>query len=60
VGEMVLLSILGALLIGLLALVFLAEKFGKQHSPESLSKMTRWLFPLMFVLLLLQGLRYIL
>jgi cadmium resistance protein CadD (predicted permease) len=57
---MVLLSILGALLIGLLALVFLAEKFGKQHSPESLSKMTRWIFPLMFLLLLLQGLRYIL
>jgi cadmium resistance protein CadD (predicted permease) len=57
---MVLLGILAILLISLLALVFLAEKFGKQYSQESLSKMTRWIFPLMFLLLLLQGLRYIL
>jgi cadmium resistance protein CadD (predicted permease) len=57
---MVLLGILGMLLIGLFALVFLAEKFGKQYSQESLGKITRWIFPLMFLLLLLQGLRYIL
>jgi hypothetical protein len=57
---MVLLGILVVLLISLLGLVFLAEKFGKQYSQESLGKLTRWIFPLMFLLLLLQGLRYIL
>jgi len=57
---MVLLGILGVLFISLLGLVFLAEKFGKRYSQESLSKLTRWIFPLMLLLLLLQGLRYIL
>jgi peptidoglycan biosynthesis protein MviN/MurJ (putative lipid II flippase) len=57
---MVLLSILAVLFVSLFLLIFLAERFGKQESEASLSKITRWIFPLMLLLMLLQGLRYIL
>jgi peptidoglycan biosynthesis protein MviN/MurJ (putative lipid II flippase) len=57
---MALLSILGVLFISLFVLVFFSEKFGKQDSEASLSKITRWIFPLILLLMLLQGLRYIL
>lgn len=57
---MTLLTILIVLFISLFLLVFIAEKFGKNHSEASVSKLSRWIFPLLLLLLLLQGLRYIL
>lgn len=56
---MALFSILVVLLISLFVLVFLAEKFGGQESDASLSKITRWIFPLLLLLMLLQGLRFV-
>jgi len=56
---MALFSILVVLLISLFVLVFLAEKFGSQESDASLSKITRWIFPLLLLLMLLQGLRFV-
>lgn len=53
-------AVLAILFISLFVMVYLVEKFGKRYSPESLSKMTRWIFPLLLLLLILQGLRYIL
>ncbi|MGS2716759.1 hypothetical protein ACVBE9_01180 [Eionea flava] len=57
---MILITILIVLFVSLFLLVVLAEKFGKHHSEASVSKLSRWIFPLLLLLLLLQGLRYIL
>ena len=51
--------ILGALFLALVIIVPLVERFGKRHSDEELSKLTRYIFPLIGVLLVLQLLRYL-
>jgi hypothetical protein len=52
--------ILIVLLVSLLIIVPLVERFGKEYSPSDLKKLTKWFFPLLLVLMILQGLRYIL
>lgn len=55
-----LLIILGVLLIALVVIIPLVERFGKRYSQEEIHRLTRWFFPLLLLLMLLQGLRYIL
>jgi len=57
---MTLLIILAVLFVALIIVVPLIEKYGQKQSDESLHKLTRWIFPLLLLLLILQGLRYIL
>ncbi len=56
---MTLLLILAVLFVSLLVIVPLVEKYGKRQSDADLHKLTRWIFPLLLLLLILQGLRYI-
>ncbi len=51
---MKLLLVLGCLLVGLIVMVFLAERFGKSQSPDAMRSMGRWVLPLIALLLLLQ------
>ncbi len=53
-----LLIILGCLFLGLLILVPLAERFGKTQSPDTMRSMSRWVIPLVALLLILQILKY--
>lgn len=53
-----LLMILGALFLALVIIVPLVERFGKRHTPEELGKITRWIFPLIMFLMVLQAIRY--
>ncbi len=55
---MKLLLVLGCLFLGLIVMVFLAERLGKTQSPETMRSMGRWVMPLMAVLLLLQLIRH--
>ena len=52
--------ILGTLLIALVVIVPLVERFGQRSSEESIHKMTRWIFPLLLLLMVFQAIRYIL
>jgi len=51
-------TILGVLFLTLFILIPLIERFGRQYSPEELSKLSRWVLPLILVLMLLQAIRY--
>ncbi len=53
-----LLLILGTLFLALFLIVPLVERFGKKHSKQELHKITRWIMPLLMLLLILQALRY--
>lgn len=53
------LIILGVLFLALIVLIPLVERFGKKYSSEEVSKISRWIIPLMGLLLLIQGLRYL-
>lgn len=53
-----LLMILGVLFLALFIIIPLVERYGKRHSPEELGKLTRWIFPLIMVLMVLQAVRY--
>jgi len=53
-----LLTILLVLFIALIVVVPLVERFGKPHGNEELSKITRWILPLMMLLLILQAIRH--
>ena len=53
-----LLAILGVLFIALIIIVPLVERYGKRYSKEELGKLTRWIFPLLMLLMVLQTLRY--
>lgn len=54
-----LITILAVLFATLFVLVFLLERFGKTHSQEDLSKLQRIILPLIGLIFLLQGIRYI-
>ncbi|MCC2604459.1 hypothetical protein [Planctobacterium marinum] len=49
--------ILGLLFLALFVVVPLVEKHGKRHSPEELQKITRWIWPLVGIMLVLQLIR---
>ena len=53
-----LLTILLVLFIALVVVVPLVERFGKPHSNQEISKIARWVLPLMMLLLVLQALRH--
>lgn len=53
------LMILGVLFLALIVVIPLVERFGKKYSAEEVSKISRWVMPLMGLLLLIQGLRYL-
>lgn len=55
-----LLAILGVLFVALFILIPLVERFGKRYSSEDINKLTRWIFPLLLILMVLQALRYFL
>jgi hypothetical protein len=46
--------IIGVLFLALLIVVPLIEKYGKRHSPEELSKITKWIWPLVMIVLVAQ------
>lgn len=48
---MALITILGVLFLALFVVIPLVEKHGKKHSPEELSKLSRWIMPLMGLIL---------
>lgn len=54
-----LITILLVLFLSLFAVVALLERFGKPHSQEDMSKVQRFILPLIGLLFLLQGLRYL-
>lgn len=43
---------------GVALMVVLGERFAKPMEPEKLRKVTRWLWPLMVIAIVLQMLRY--
>jgi hypothetical protein len=55
-----LLIILGVLFVSLVIIIPLVERFAKRYSAEELSKLTRWILPLLLLLMILQALRYFL
>lgn len=54
---MTLITILGILFLALFIVVPLVEKHGKRRSPEELSKISRWAWPLIGMILLAQLIR---
>lgn len=54
----VLLMILGLLFATLFILIPLLEKHGRERSPEELQKISRWMTPLMIILLIAVAFRY--
>jgi len=50
--------ILGILFIALIAMVTLVERFGKKQSSEEVSRISRWVIPLMAAIMVLQLLAY--
>lgn len=55
-----LLAILAVLFLALVVIIPLVERYGKSYSGEDLSKLTRWIIPLILVLMVMQLLRYLL
>lgn len=55
---MVLLKILGILFLALIVIVPLLDRFGKRHSDEDVSKISRWILPLVMLLAVLQLVLY--
>ena len=53
-----LLTILLVLFVALVVIVPLVERFGKSYSNQEISKIARWVLPLMMLLLVLQALRH--
>ncbi len=53
-----LLTILGVLLLALVIIVPLVERFGRRHSDKELNSISRWVIPLLAVLMVAQALRY--
>lgn len=50
--------ILGILFIALFLMVTLLERFGKKQSDEEIRKISRWVMPLMALLMVLQLMAY--
>ncbi len=55
----VLIAILAILFILLFILIPLLEKYGKERSPEELQNITRWVIPLMIILIIATAIRYL-
>jgi len=53
-----LLTILGVLLLALAIIVPLVERFGRRHTDQELSSISRWVIPLLAVLMVAQAIRY--
>jgi len=51
---MVLLKILGILFLALIIIIPLVDRFGKKQSDEEVSKISRWILPLVMLLAVLQ------
>jgi len=54
----VLIAILAILFASLFILLPLLEKYGKERSPEELQSITRWMTPLMIIMIIAMALRY--
>jgi len=50
--------ILGILFIALIVMVTLVDRFGKKQSSEEVSRISRWVIPLMAAIMVLQLLAY--
>lgn len=50
--------IIGVLFLALVIVVPLIERYGKRHSPEELRKITRWIWPLVMILLVAQLIKH--
>jgi len=50
--------ILGILFIALIIMVTLVDRFGKKQSSEEVSRISRWVIPLMAAIMVLQLLAY--
>ena len=55
----VLIAILAILFISLFILIPLLEKYGKERSPKELQNITRWVIPLMIILIIATAIRYL-
>ena len=55
----VLIAIIAILFASLFILIPLLEKYGKEISPEELQNITRWMIPLMIILIIAMGIRYL-
>lgn len=51
---MTLLKILGILVLALIIVVPLLEKFGKHHEPEEVGSLTKWILPICALLIIVQ------
>jgi len=51
--------ILLVLFVALFAMITLVERFGKKQSDEEVSRLSRWILPLVALLLVLQTLAYL-
>ena len=55
----ILIAILAILFVSLFILVPLLEKYGKERSPQELHNITRWMIPLMIILIIAMAIRYL-
>lgn len=53
-----LITILAVLFVTLFVVVALLERFGRRHSSEDLGKWSRWIIPLIALVLVLQAFRH--
>lgn len=53
-----LVSVLAVLFLLLFIIVTLLEKYGRRHSPEDMAKWSRWIIPLIALVMVLQAVRY--
>ncbi|GAA0355120.1 hypothetical protein GCM10009092_19240 [Bowmanella denitrificans] len=56
---MTVLYILGGLFLALVILIPLLERSRHRFSPEQVAKMSRWIWPLMIILAVVQLIRYL-
>ena len=54
----VLLVILATLFASLFIIIPLLEKYSKERSPEELQNITRWMTPLMIIMIIAMAIRY--
>lgn len=53
-----LITVLAILFLLLFIIVSLLERYGRRHSPEEMAKWSRWIIPLITLLIVLQAVRY--
>jgi len=54
----VLIAIIATLFASLFIIFPLLEKYGKERSPEELQNITRWMTPLMIIMIIAMAIRY--